>query len=66
MEWFNYLRRDRARQIDMIAVMLRNDIRVSRMVDGTSTDMTLEAVAQHNANITEIEQILRDAGEPLE
>ena len=66
MEWYQYLRDERARKINALQRLLSGDLSTVGNRGGERIDTSVETVERMRRNIAEIEQILVAAGVPLE
>ena len=64
--WHDYLRSQRKQMIQDTEFLQSGTIRISRTEAGVITDLGPSAIEANTRNIAEIEQLLTDAGEPVE
>lgn len=64
--WHDFLRGERTRLIQDTEFLETGTITITRMEAGVITDLLPGAIETNYRNIAEIEQLLADAGEPME
>lgn len=66
MTWHDYLRYERGEKMREIEMLSSGRVRSFITTDGVQRETTQENVEKLKSDIAEIEQILRDAGEPVD
>lgn len=66
MEWYEFLREERARKLNSIEALSSGSLVISARTDGVVRDVSAEMIADHQQHIAELEEILRAAGESFD
>jgi hypothetical protein len=65
MEWYDFLREERARKLENIKQLSSGNVRITVRTDGELRDVSDEMVADDKSHVAEIEEILTKADQPL-